>query len=498
MVTITVPGSHVEPKRDRWGRPQVVSPDGGKPVSYTRATTIAKTIEDQHSLIAWRARVTAKGLTIRSELLSMIAVTDDRQRLDELCEQAAEAGGAAERREKGTALHEALRRHFTGAPVPPMFAADVAAVDQLLAAHQLEPMPDMTERFCVLDEHRIAGSFDLILTRGGQRRIADIKTGASLDYSGLAFATQLAIYANADALYDPANDTRHPMPDIDRSLAYIIHVQPGSGVAALHTVDITYGRRALDLCLEVRRARNEGRRLITQCETPTQPTSGPAGAEVCDPRRDNLARRCSALRQHPGAAETLAAAWPAGIPGFKAEHRHRPDELDAIEAELERVERQHMAPFDPPPPPDEGPDMAPADIEALKRRVDALEGTARAYFAAVARQAEEAKRSISLRVIPSTRRFAIVRALVWWADYDDDIVRCALGVVMGRQMQPAFSTGNAFGSLTTDEANRLTDLAGAIGAGLVRLGFTDDGPVLAGDLAAYRRPETNNTGDTTP
>lgn len=33
-------------RRDRWGRYLVVPPDGGKPVGYTRATTVAKALDE--------------------------------------------------------------------------------------------------------------------------------------------------------------------------------------------------------------------------------------------------------------------------------------------------------------------------------------------------------------------------------------------------------------------------------------------------------------------
>ena len=42
-----------ETRRDRWGRYQVLPPRGGKLVGYTRATTIAKILDDSSSLMAW-------------------------------------------------------------------------------------------------------------------------------------------------------------------------------------------------------------------------------------------------------------------------------------------------------------------------------------------------------------------------------------------------------------------------------------------------------------
>ena len=56
-----------EPKRDRWGRPLIVPPDGGKAVPYTRCTTIADTLDERRALEAWMQRQVAVGLAMRPE-----------------------------------------------------------------------------------------------------------------------------------------------------------------------------------------------------------------------------------------------------------------------------------------------------------------------------------------------------------------------------------------------------------------------------------------------
>ena len=54
----------VEIERDRYGRPLVKPPKGGKSVPYTRATTIANSLDDPAALTAWKMRMAAIGLTL--------------------------------------------------------------------------------------------------------------------------------------------------------------------------------------------------------------------------------------------------------------------------------------------------------------------------------------------------------------------------------------------------------------------------------------------------
>lgn len=494
-------------RRDRWGRYLVLAPGGTKPVAYTRATTVAKALEDQHSLIAWKARVAAKGLTLRPELLKMIAVEENRQRIDDLVEQAAQAGGATERRDEGTALHRALELHFTGADVPALFRPDVDAVLAALAAAGLTVVPGMTERMCVLDEHQIAGTFDLVVTDDTTQFVADFKTGRTLEYSGLAFATQLAIYAHADALYtqgaakNGTDDVRTPMPPVARDVALVVHVQPGSGVCTIHDVDIAYGRRALDLALEVRGARTKGRHLITprasagpaaspqRTETAPEPAP-PSGSGAVRPatRREELAERLRALRAaRPEAMAVVAAHWPVGVPAWNSGALYDRRDFEKIDAMLATYERAAEVPFAPiaqeriddlkpepflcpqheladevgepwPPVFDEGAPALDSAIDELLRQMSLLEGPGRQWALGVLREARDGGVPIHLSAKRSERAFAITRAVWHWASEhpdDDELVRCALVLVVGDdRVQPAFPTGAVIGALAIDEADR--------------------------------------------
>ena len=57
-----------EAPKDRWGR-YLITTANGKQVSFPRVTTIAKCLDDEGSLTAWKGRMTATGLVQRNDLL---------------------------------------------------------------------------------------------------------------------------------------------------------------------------------------------------------------------------------------------------------------------------------------------------------------------------------------------------------------------------------------------------------------------------------------------
>ncbi len=85
----------LEIERDRYGRPLIVPPSGGKAVAYTRATTIANSLDDASALVAWKMRMAAIGLTTRPDiLLSISAAQEDKMAVNSLIEDAMQVAGA--------------------------------------------------------------------------------------------------------------------------------------------------------------------------------------------------------------------------------------------------------------------------------------------------------------------------------------------------------------------------------------------------------------------
>jgi hypothetical protein len=119
-------------RRDRWGRYLVLPEGGTKPIGYTRATTVAKALDDSGGLLSWGKRMVALGLGQRPDLVALVSTTadTDKKTLDDICERAAEAGGATIRRDLGTAVHGMLEKSWSDPTfvAPDPYGADVQAV----------------------------------------------------------------------------------------------------------------------------------------------------------------------------------------------------------------------------------------------------------------------------------------------------------------------------------------------------------------------------------
>lgn len=264
------PASDVE--RDRWGRPLIIPPEGGKPVAYTRMSTIAKVLDDQSNLIAWAQRMTAIGLLKRPALmtrLSGIVATgeldsDDSKKaskakrdLTKLCKEAQEAAGSLDRASAGTGLHALTEALDAGLPLEFVSAPDLARVKEYEAA-MAEYTPLRAEGFVVQDDIKAAGSYDrLWLCPDGRVRVGDLKTGAWDKKYPMGVTTQLAGYANG-LHYDYETGAREPLhPDLDPSIGLLISMPPSGGCEVV-PLDLTLGWRCLTAAIETRALRKLG------------------------------------------------------------------------------------------------------------------------------------------------------------------------------------------------------------------------------------------------
>ena len=244
----------VEIDRDRYGRPLVVPKAGGKPVAYTRATTIANSLDDPAALTAWKMRMAAIGLTVRSDLLLAIsAAQEDKMAINRYIEDAMEVAGASRAATIGTALHSFAEKLDLGqdiGPIPDEWAADLVAYQK--ATEQLNKI--FIEQFCVLDKYKIAGTPDRVVEYKGERFIADIKTGR-IDHPN-NIAIQLAIYANGSP-YDIDTGRRNSWGDVNKDKAIIIHLPAGTGLCKLVWIDIAEGWKGVQFAMKVRQWRDK-------------------------------------------------------------------------------------------------------------------------------------------------------------------------------------------------------------------------------------------------
>lgn len=373
MTVAELPQPRVEPKRDRYGR--YLIPAGGKHVPYTRATTIAGTIEDRYNLELWKIRMAAVGLTNRPDLYAQIAANhDDKKKLNAICDDAIEAAKGSAGANLGTALHTFTERVDLGETItiPPPWDADVAAYTAAMAKAGVTIVPGGVEKIVVLHDLQVAGTFDRLVTIGGRDLplIADLKTGAGLDFSWGSIAIQLALYAHADEVYDPVTDTTSPMPAVDQAEALVMHLPAGEATCTLYLVDVAAGWDAVQTCMAARswRTRKNLNRLLASVTTEPSPAAAPAPAGFdLGERRAYLVSRIELLRSdHPAALDDLAAAWPLNVPTFKSDHQHTAADLELIAAAIAAVEAKHLVEFVT------GADIDPAERPAEPEEIDRL------------------------------------------------------------------------------------------------------------------------------
>lgn len=290
MSTFTTPAPEV--KRDRWGRPLIVPPGGGKAVAYTRCTTFVDCVEDKYNLQKWMQRQVAVGLVQRDDLrMAVAAHTDDKRELDRVCEAAMDAAKSSSKATIGTALHsftEQIDRGSEPTGVPAEYVADLAAYTA--ATRDLKHLH--IEQMTVQDKLLVAGTPDRVVRFGGKNYIADLKTG-SIEFGALKVAMQLSMYSRS-RLYDVETGERS-MHDADLERGIVIHLPAGSGQATLHWIDLVEGWNAVRVASDVRAKRQ------IKFNDLTEPFNAP------ETRQPSLADQIAALND----AEAVRALWAA-------------------------------------------------------------------------------------------------------------------------------------------------------------------------------------------
>lgn len=248
--------------RDRWGRPRIVPPGGGDRVPYTRVTTMAGSIEDKEGLVKWKIRHVLNGMAMRPDLIGAVSAAADNDTLDAIGEMAADTSGSNDAARLGTRLHELCEAFDKTGEFEDEHRADVEAYAK--ATERLSMVS--IETFGVIDEHRIAGSWDRVVRLpDGRTMIADIKTG---DISRpLKIEMQLAMYSRATP-YLCADDTRgESLADqgVDQDQGVVIHLRAGKASCDLYAVDLAKGWANTRLALQVRQTRRQVARMVALC-----------------------------------------------------------------------------------------------------------------------------------------------------------------------------------------------------------------------------------------
>ena len=352
-------GPSTEIKRDRYGRYLLPDPVSGEERSWQRVTTFIKLLADTYNLDQWRLRQASIGLSKRPDLMLMIASVaepeskDGKADVQRAVDAAIEAAGSSTGANLGTAIHAMTETVDRGNPVPPTtpeVAAKIADYTATLERYGLVPVGEWIERVIVHPDLDVAGTADrFVRCPDGHVRVADLKTGKSVNFGQLEYSMQLAAYATAAGMWNGTG--WDAMPDrLDPTTGYIIHLPAQTDEPCeVYTVDLEVGYQACRLAVDVRGARQ--RRGLLKKVTSLR------AAEADDDRRLAVLRRCRKLDIERKAA--MKAQWPKAVPALASDHQHTDAELDAIEAVLDVIDGTRV----------------PAEVTgALRARLEALPG----------------------------------------------------------------------------------------------------------------------------
>ena len=245
MTETVAPAAQVE--RDRYGRPLVIPPSGGKKVSYRRCTTFIDVLDDRYALELWKQRQVAHGMAVRPDLvLQAASAAGDKAILNKVVAAAAEAAGSTQAATTGTALHAITEQLDRGQDplIPPSAQPDIDAYQATTAHLDMR----MIEVFVVHDGLQVGGTFDRVVELDGARYVADIKTG-SIDYGAAKISMQLALYARSQ-LYDVRTGARTDL-GADQTRGLVIHLPAGAGQCTLHWADLSIGWAGVQIAKDV-------------------------------------------------------------------------------------------------------------------------------------------------------------------------------------------------------------------------------------------------------
>lgn len=237
-------------EKDQYGRYILPPPSDPtvEPIPWTSVTTIVGQASGNEGLRKWTERGIMDGLAESASLRARLASTRflepgkarDRVR-DDIREEAKTLSGLHDAREWGSACHREwemwarMGNEYPGPP--PELAADVTAGITAVLEAGLEVIK--VEQVVVIEHLQVAGRLDtLYRAPNGKLRVGDWKTGKDVltDPSKREnFACQFSGYGNCTHLLHAYPGGSAPYLwqvadelDIDREIAYLIHVHDGT------------------------------------------------------------------------------------------------------------------------------------------------------------------------------------------------------------------------------------------------------------------------------
>lgn len=228
-------------------------------------TTVAKIVSDSYNIQKWHERMVGMGVTIDSNLRENIAANvDDKERLNDLCEDAKKVAKAHHAADRGTQMHRVLELVLLDQEDKLMTEqqrADAEVLKRTLDRYHLTPYQKMAEQFVAWPHYTVAGRFDAILeTANNDLILTDLKSGPNAVAYPQSTCAQLALYARAPHVSATINQKGSQdvvtewteMPGrLDRSKAFVLLVPPDAEIGTLHELDIEHGWAAAQLALRL-------------------------------------------------------------------------------------------------------------------------------------------------------------------------------------------------------------------------------------------------------
>jgi hypothetical protein len=199
----------------------------------------------------------------------------------------------------------------------------------------------------------------------------------------------------------------------------------------------------------------------------------------------------------------VARRWPEGLPPPRKAADMHLDQLIAAADLLERLGDERGQPFGEPrpdrpqpqlrhvaeadirpplrPAPDEGPEIGAAEADMVRAEFAALDDTIRHDVARWAMEAGRAGRTWTMQrngkpvTLRRRQTSGAALSLARLADGDDAVARAALAVVIGEDECQTHPVGALLGTLTIEEAGKLTQVAEGC-----TLTLADDGAPVIG------------------
>lgn len=280
-------------ERDHRNRPWVIQQDGSRK-TYARASSVAKALAASWKIDRWEMVHMAIGFVRKPELLmgvshALSAGLDEKEQynqIEQIVEQALDAGGGNAAADRGTGLHGLTQlldegRELVGVPIE--YLPGIAAYKEITRWFRLTA----AEFFGVCDEVQAAGSWDRLAqfimpddpdapkdingkpekwpfpfeldTVRGVWFVWDLKTTQtkSLAHKWTSWAVQLAIYSRCSKYYPdrfspeyPHGGHREPL-QVSQTQAIVCNQPSGGDTATLYWVDIEQGWQYVLLAQEV-------------------------------------------------------------------------------------------------------------------------------------------------------------------------------------------------------------------------------------------------------